>query len=101
MYFHVFSRFSILLSSHLKREVAIFVLKNKHAFSIHACALVSFQPGLKKNIDYMENFNSPNRVENFTYNCKVILKRLLLNRRVEISTRFTELKFQLGLKISI
>ena len=47
------------------------------------------------------NFNSVYRVEVFTCACNVILKRSLLFSRDEISTWFSELKFQPGLKISI
>ena len=64
----------------------------------------NFHPGLKFHLGLAKpswNFNSVYRVEIFTRNCNVILKSSLLFSRDEISTRFNELKFQPGLKISI
>ena len=43
-------------------------------------------------------WNSVYRIEIFTCNCNIILKRSFLFRRDEISTRYTALKFQPGLK---
>ena len=47
------------------------------------------------------SFNSAYQVEIFTCNCKVTFKKSLLFSRNEILTRYTELNFQAGLKISI
>ena len=110
-----------LPSFHLKSacEVTVIVfLKNKQG--IRACVLSNFHPGLEKMPIIWKiwnfhpglkfhlglakpswNFNSVYRVETFTCNCIVILKRSLLFTRDEISTRFNRLKFQSGLQISI
>ena len=87
---------------------------------IHVCVVSNFHPGLKKVsiiwkiwnfhpglkfdlglVKPSSNFNSVCRVEVFTCNCNVILKRCLLSSRDEIPARFNELKFQPGLKVSI
>ena len=96
----------------------LYFLKNKQG--IRACVVSNFHPGLEKLSIIWEiwnfhpglkfhlglakpswNFNSVYRVEIFTCNCNAILKRSLLFSRDKISTRFKELKFQSGLKISI
>ena len=94
-----------ILLVHLKRacEVAIFIfLKTNKEFWLEKMSIIrniwNFHLGSAKP---SWNFNSAYRVEIFTCNCNVILKRCLLFSRDEISTRFNELKFQSGLKIFI
>ena len=68
------------------------------------CVVSIFHPGLKFHFGLAkpsQNFNSVYRVDIFTCNCYVVLKRSLLFSRDQISTRFNELKFQPELKISI
>ena len=60
-----------------------------------------FHPGLKFHLGLAKpcwNFSSVYRVEIFTWNCNVISKRCFLFNWDEFSTRYTEWKFQPGLK---
>ena len=87
----------------------------KYKQGIHVCVVSNFHPGLEKMSIIWKfwnfhpglkfhlglakpswNFNSVYRVEIFTCNYNVILKRSLLFSRDKISARYTELKFQPG-----
>ena len=66
--------------------------------------ILNFYPGLKFHLGLVQpswNFNSVYRVEIFSCNWNVILKKSLLFSWNEISTQFKELKFQPRLKIFI
>ena len=91
-------------------EMTVFIslfFKNKQG--VRACVLSNFHPRLKKMLIVwkISNFHPELKlhlgiwVEIFTCYCKIILKRNLIFSCDEISTRFNELKFQLGLRFSI
>ena len=76
----------------------------KYKQGINMCVMSIFHPRLNFHFGLAkpsQNFNSVYRVDIFTSNCYVVLKRSLLFSRHEISTQFNELKFQPELKISI
>ena len=107
-----FMRLVSLWFVHLKRACeppSLFLQNNQ---GIRACVVPNFHPGLKKmsiiwkvwnfysrlkfhhSLDKLSwNFNPVYRVEIFTCNCNVILKKSFLFSWDEISTRYTELKF--------
>ena len=111
-----FIRLIDLSSVHLKPpcQFSIFIFyKNKQG--IYMYLVSNFHPRLEKRSIIWEiwnvhprlkfhlglakpswNLNSVNRIEIFTCNCNVILKRGLLFNQNEISTRFNKLKFHPG-----
>ena len=109
-----------LSSVHLKRacEGAVFIYLKinsslclrgiKISFRVGKVSIIkriwSVHHGLKFHLGLAKpcwNFNSKYQAEIFTCNCNVILQRSLLFSRDNFSTRYTEMKFQTGLKISL
>ena len=115
--FYEIDRFVMGASETSLWSLHLYFFKNK--LGIHACAVSNFHLGLEKmsitlriekspeNLEFSSvveissRVNSVYRVEIFTCNCNVTLKRSLLFSRDEIWSRFNKLKFQPRMKISI
>ena len=115
--FYEIDRFVMGASETSLWSLHLYFFKNK--LGIHACVVSNFHLGLEKmsitlrieksreNLEFSSvveissRVNSVYRVEIFTCNCNVTLKRSLLFSRDEIWSRFNKLKFQPRMKISI
>ena len=115
--FYEIDRFVMGASETSLWSLHLYFFKNK--LGIHPCVVSNFHLGLEKmsitlriekspeNLEFSSvveissRVNSVYRVEIFTCNCNVTLKRSLLFSRDEIWSRFNKLKFQPRMKISI